>query len=114
MTRPIRAPDLLVLYSPAALAHEGVSKRVNSGYRPVYYVRPDYWSSAHHEFIGRDSVETGEQSLAEVWLVTPEAYPHTFWTGRQLEIREATRVVGKAEVIQVFNLILTKFGNQSS
>ncbi|PAJ81851.1 hypothetical protein CJO71_06185 [Burkholderia ubonensis] len=74
----------------------------------MYYVRPDYWSSAHHEFVGRDSVETGEQSLAEVWLVTPEAYPHTFWIGRQLEIGEATRVVGKAEVIQVFNPILMR------
>ena len=55
MTRPIRQPDLLVTFTLTALTWEGTLKQVRTGYRPVYKIRPDYWSSAHHEFAGRRS-----------------------------------------------------------
>ena len=103
MIRPIRQPDLLVTFTLTALTWEGTLKQVRTGYRPVYKIRPDYWSSAHHEFAGRRSVTTGEQCLAEVWLVTPEAYPHTLWIGRMLDVAEGSRVVGQAEIVQSQN-----------
>jgi hypothetical protein len=82
---------------------EGALKQVGSGYRPLYDVRPDYWSSAHHEFINTDRVTTGEQSLAEVWLLSPEAYPQTFWIVRQLNVAGGSRVIGTVEVLQILN-----------
>jgi len=69
-------------------------------------ILPDYWSSAHHEFAEGRSVATREQCLAEVWLSTPEAYPHTLWTGRVLDVAEGARVIGQAEIIEVVNPLL--------
>src|SRR5476649_2671888 len=103
MTRPIRSPDLMVKFALTEHTIEGALKQVRSGYRPLYDVRPDYWSSAHHEFVDTDSVTTGEQSFAEVWLLSPEAYPQTFWIGRQLKVAEGSRVIGTAEVLQILN-----------
>ncbi len=106
MSRLIRPPDLLVMFMLTALTYEGTVKHVRTGYRPIYKIRPDYWSSAHHEFAEGRSVATREQCLAEVWLVTPEAYPHTLWTGRILDVAEGTRIVGQAEIMQVLNPLL--------
>ena len=106
MSRSIRSPDLLVMFMLTALTGEGTVKHVRTGYRPMYKIRPAYWSSAHHEFAEGRSVATREQCFAEVWLVTPEAYPHTLWTGRVLDVAEGARVVGHAEIIQVLNPLL--------
>ncbi|VVE17157.1 hypothetical protein PPN31114_02962 [Pandoraea pneumonica] len=106
MSRPIRPPDLLVMFMLTALTHEGTVKHVRTGYRPIYEILPDYWSSAHHEFAEGRSLATREQCLAEVWLSTPEAYPHTLWTGRVLDVAEGARVIGQAEIIEVVNPLL--------
>jgi hypothetical protein len=71
MSRPIRSPDLMVKFALTEHASESALKQVRPGYRPLYDVRPDYWSSAYHEFVDTDSVTTGEQSFAEVWLLSP-------------------------------------------
>lgn len=106
MARPIRPPDLIVNFALTALRGDGSLKHVNSGYRPMYKVRHDYWSSAHHEFVDTTSVETGGQCLAEVWLLSPEAYPHTFWIGRRVEVAEGLRVVGTADILEILNPLL--------
>lgn len=106
MTRPHRPPDLVVNFHLAVLRDDGTSKNVRSGYRPAYYVMPDYWSSARHEFLDEDGINTGETGLAEVWLLTPEVYPATFWSGRCVEVAEGSRIVGTAEVVSVINPIL--------
>jgi hypothetical protein len=103
MTRPPRLPDLLVNFALTALRNDGLSKRVMSGYRPIYKVRSDYWSSAHHEFVDGNGVETGGNCQAEVWLLTPQAYPQAFWVGRRVEVAEGTRIVGLVEVLQILN-----------
>ena len=113
MTRPIRQPDLLVRFVLTALTYEGTLKLVRTGYRPAYQIRPDYWTSAHHEFSEASSITTGEQCLAEVWLVTPEAYPHTLWIGRVLDVAEGSRVIGQVEILQVLNPLLVADGSAS-
>lgn len=114
MTRPTRSPDLIVNFVLTELRSDGSLKRVISGYRPIYKVRPDYWSSAHHEFVDGTSVETGGQSLAEVWLLSPEAYPHTFWIGRRVEVAEGTRIVGTIDVVEILNPLLKSSGTDLS
>ena len=96
MTHHSRPPDLIVKFQLTA-----PDRFVRSGYRPTYGIRPDYWSSAYHAFIGTNSAKTGEACQAEVWLLTPEAYPHTLWVGRQLDVAEGPHVVGTAEVLQI-------------
>lgn len=113
MTRPIRPPDLLVRFTLTALTHEGTLKQVRTGYRPVYKIRADYWSSAHHEFAEGGCVVTGGQCLAEVWMVTPEAYPHTLWIGRVLDVAEGSRVIGQSEIMRVLNPLLVVNGSVS-
>ena len=73
-----------------------------SGYRPTYDIRPDYWTSVHHEFASDVGVSTGESAVADVWFITPEVYPHSLWPGRVLAVAEGHRIVGKATVQQVF------------
>ncbi|MCA8106963.1 MULTISPECIES: hypothetical protein [Burkholderia] len=106
MARPLRPPDLMVNFSLTAQRSDGSLKEVVSGYRPIYKVRDDYLSSSHHEFVDVTGVCTGQQGRAEVWLLSPEAYPHTFWIGRRVEVAEGSRVVGIAEVLQILNPLL--------
>ena len=106
MSRPPRPPDLIVNFSLEAHRLDGSLKEVISGYHPIYKVRTDYWSSAHHEFLDAASVCTGQQCKAEVWLLSPEAYPHTFWLGRRVEVAEGSRVVGVADVLKIVNPLL--------
>jgi hypothetical protein len=47
MSRPPRPPDLIVNFSLTEHQSDGSLKEVVSGYRPIYKVRTDYWSSAH-------------------------------------------------------------------
>lgn len=106
MSRPPRPPDLIVNLSLTAHRSDGSLKEVFSGYRPNYKVRADYWSSAHHEFVDATGVCTGQQRKADVWLLTPEAYPQTFWIGRRVELAEGSRVVGVADILQILNPLL--------
>lgn len=110
MARPTRPPDLLVEFSLTAPRSDGTPRRVTSGYRAIYQVRSDYWSSAHHEFIDAVSVRTGEQGRAEVWLLAPEDYPHTFWIGRRVEVAEGAHVVGSVVVLEIRNVTLESGG----
>jgi hypothetical protein len=106
MSRPPRPPDLIVNLSLTAHQSDGSLKEVISGYRPVYKVRTDHWSSAHHEFVEATGVCTGQWRKADVWLLAPEAYPHTFWIGRRVEVAEGSRVVGVADILQILNPLL--------
>lgn len=106
MTRPSRPPDIIVKFLLTARNSEGNIRVVRSGYRPAYGIRSDYWSSAHHEFVGAGTAMTDEECEAEVWLLTPEAYPHTLWVGRIVEVAEGPLIVGTGEVLQILNSVL--------
>ncbi|CAG9191469.1 hypothetical protein PSP6_110016 [Paraburkholderia tropica] len=106
MSRPPRQPDLIVNFTLTEHRSDGSLKEVVSGYRPTYKVRAGYWSSAHHEFVYAATVCTGQQCEAEVWLLSPEAYPHTFWLGRRVEVVEGARIVGVASVLKIVNPLL--------
>jgi hypothetical protein len=109
MSRPPTPPDAIVEFELLARTSEGAVKHVYSGYRPVYEVLPDYWSSTHHEFAG-GCIATGEKGLAEVWFLSPEAYPQSLWVGRRVRVAEGSRQVGEAIVKTVFNQVLLKNG----
>lgn len=106
MARPPRSPDLKVIFRLTATTRKGDIKRVLSGYRPIYGIRTNYWSSAHHEFVGQSGLATGENCLADVWLLSPEAYPGTMWVGRLVSVAEGAQLIGQAQVLQVVNPLL--------
>ena len=108
MNHPTQEPDAEVLFELSSTTWERAIKHVLSGYRPIYDVLPDYWTSVHHEFVEVESIATGQRARANVWFITPEAYPHTLWLGRTLNVAEGSRKVGTATVLKVFNPLLLK------
>ena len=110
MSYSLQEPDAEVLFELTASTFEGRPKQILSGYRPVYGIRPDYWTSTHHEFLESGGLVTGQAGRANVWFVTPEAYPNSLWVGRVLQVAEGSRVVGSARIVKVFNAALVQNG----
>ena len=102
-----REPDAIVRFRLESLTLNGKRKTVLSGYRPIYDIRPDYWTSTHHEFT-KAEVSTGEETEAKVWFISPEVYPKSLWVGRTLRVAEGSRQVGTATIEAVLNPILRK------
>jgi hypothetical protein len=99
-------PDAHVMFELTSQLMSGGAKSVLSGYRPHYKIRPDYLTSVRHRFLDDAGVTTGERKPAEVWFLTPEAYPHSLWEGQILEVAEGARVVGTATIMKVLNPLL--------
>lgn len=45
---------------------------------------------------------------AKITFLSPEAYPRTLWIGKKTRIQEGSRIVGYAEVTQIFNELVRK------
>ena len=56
----VRGPDAEVIFELTSLKEDGSVRRVLSGYRPAYNVKPDYSTSVSHNFIEIESVSTGD------------------------------------------------------
>lgn len=103
----MREPDAEVVFELTAKSAGRERRRVTSGYRPIYDITSDYWTSTNHEFVDVDHVSTGESARAYVWFLTPEEYRGTLWEGRTLNVAEGVnRIVGKATVVRVLNPVL--------
>lgn len=107
----MRKPDAEVMFELTAHAWNGGTRRVHSGYRPHYNIRPDYLTSVTHRFVDAEWVATGQSAKAEVWFLTPEVYPHTLWVGRLFEAAEGSRQIGKATVLRVLNPLMLSTNN---
>jgi translation elongation factor EF-Tu-like GTPase len=103
-------PDAEVMFELTGSSSGGRLGHVVSGYRPQYVVRSDYHTSVAHQFVGVDRVSPSERAKAEVWFITPEAYPHSLWEGRRVEIAEGAKRVGVATILKVLNPLLLKPG----
>ena len=103
-----RPADAEVLFELKAHTLEGQIKNVTAGYRPLYDVCSEFWTSSNHEFLDLSTVHTGQSSRANVWFLSPEHYPHSLWVGRVLNVAEGSRIVGAATVLKVFNPLLLK------
>lgn len=99
-----------VLFELTARTHAGNVKRVLSGYRPLYAISADNWTSTYHEFPDAPHVETGDRVRAQVWFLAPEQHPGTLWVGRVLKVAEGSRDVGVATVLAVHHPVLVREG----
>lgn len=108
MNRPPAPAHATVLFELTARTQSGNIKRVLSGYRPIYAISADIWTSTYHEFLGVPHVETGERARAEVWFLAPENYPGTLGVGQTLKVAEGSRDVGMATVLAVHHPLLMR------
>ena len=96
----------------AIIRNERASKNwFATKYRPSFDIREDYKTSGQIEFIDKERLNFGEEALANIIFLTPEAYPYTLWIGRKLTFGEGINITGYAIVTKVFNKILEYIPN---
>jgi elongation factor Tu len=105
MNRPADAKIVLHLIPTSA---GGKDRSIISGYMPNFAIRDDYLTSTKIELLDASELAPGGECRANVWFVSPEVYPNTLWRNRELIVSEASREVGKAVVLTVFNPVLLR------
>jgi elongation factor Tu len=101
-------PDVEAEITLLTAAEGGRQTPAHSGYRPQHKVREDYLTSGMHDYIGCNEVLPGQTVKATIAFITPEVYPHCLWVGREIEISEGARVVGRARITKILNPLLEK------
>ena len=81
---------------------------VADGYRPAHRIREDYLTTGVHCYLDAGEVAPDGEARGTITFITPEAYPHTLWVGKVLDIQEGERVVGTATVERVLNPVLER------
>ena len=79
---------------------------VVSGYRPDHLIKEGYLTSGVHKYFKEDIVMPDETVCGTITFMSPEAYPHCLWVGKEINIQEGARIVGCAVVKQIFNPLL--------
>ena len=76
------------------------------GYRPAHRIREDYLTTGVHHYFDAEEVAPHGEARGTITFITPEAYPHSLWVGKEIPIQEGERVVGTATVEKVLNPVL--------
>lgn len=103
-----REPDVEAEITLFPTEAGGRGSPVSSGYRPAHKVHDHYLTTGTHHYIGRETLAPGETTPGTITLLTPEAYPHCLWVGCEIDIQEGSRVVGRARITKVHNLLLVR------
>ena len=77
-----------------------------SGYRPAHRVKEDYLTTGTHTYIGTDVLYPGASCEATIIFLSPEYYPHCLYVGQIIDIQEGSRIVGTAEITEIYNKLL--------
>ena len=105
MNCPTDAEIILRLTSTDAA---GKTCSISSGYLPNFAVQDDYLTSVRIELLDIAELAPGDECRANIRFITPEVYPNTLWRNREIVVSEASRVVGKAIILAVFNPVLER------
>ncbi|WP_407364498.1 hypothetical protein HKW97_25055 (plasmid) [Pseudomonas luteola] len=105
LNRPADAEIILRLTPTNA---GGKTWSIGSGYLPNFAVHDDYVTSVRIELLDLAELAPGDECRANIWFITPEVYPNTLWRNREIVVSEASRVVGKAIILAVFNPVLER------
>jgi len=104
----MHAPDVEAEITLLSTADGGRQTPASSGYRPAHKVRDDYLTTGVHLYLGCDEVLPGRTVRGTITFITPEVYPHCLWVGREIDIQEGGRVVGRARITRIMNAVLDK------
>ena len=96
-------PDVEAIVRLIPPEEGGRTTAAYSGYRPVHAVLPDYLTSGEHEYLDVDSLEPGGSARANIKFITPQYYPNCLTVGQVIRVQEGGRLIGHAEIIQIFN-----------
>ena len=77
-----------------------------SGYRPAHQVTDEYLTTGEHIYFENDVVWPGESAKVYVKFLSPEIYPHCLWVGKELNVNEASKIVGRLTVKEIYNELL--------
>ena len=88
------------------LSSGGRSSPAFTGYRPHHKVHDNYLTTATHDYLGVSQVAPGETVKVAVWFITPDVYPACLWIGREIDVQEGKRIIGKLKITKIFNTTL--------
>ncbi len=96
----------------AKISLTGKTHAVRSGYRPTHRLvlsdGTEYSTTGVHQYLGQEYLHPNESLVGTISFITPEYYPHCLAVGDIIPIQEGARVVGKAEVLEIYNKLLEK------
>lgn len=77
-----------------------------NGYRPSHLITGNYLTTGIHNYYQVDSVPPNGTAKGTITFLTPEAYPHSLWIEKKINIQEGARIVGYATITKIFNPLL--------
>ncbi len=81
--------------------------KIYEGYRPSHLIFEDYLTTGVHSYYNLQDVSC-EDLKGTITFISPEAYPHSLWIGKKLEMYEGSNIVGYATIMDILNPILCK------
>lgn len=97
-----RMPDVEAIFE-----FNGARKNpVCDGYRPAHLVTDNYLTTGIHHYYDTDFVPPDGTARGTITFISPEAYPHSLWIGKTINIQEGERTVGYATITQIYNTLL--------
>lgn len=97
-----RTPDVEVVF-------EFNGTRMNpatDGYRPAHLITDNYLTTGVHHYYQMNAVPPNGTAKGTITFLSPEAYPHSLWIGKKINIQEGDRIVGYATIVKIFNPLL--------
>ena len=75
-----------------------------SGYRPhVKFEGHEYLTSGHQTFLDKEEVFPGEHIMVDIAILSPDFFAGKLHEGMKFEIGEGARVVGRGEILEIYN-----------
>lgn len=73
--------------------------------RPIHRIG-DYLTTGLHQYINCDILRKNESVEGTITFITPEAYPHSLKVGMRIEFQDGSRIIGYADVLEIYNDVL--------
>jgi elongation factor Tu len=102
-------PDVEAEISLLSPEQGGNGRPVFSGYRPQHKVRGNSLMSGKHVYIGCESLLPGQTVRGYIEFISPERLVGCLWVGREIDVQEGGRVVGRARITNILNKVLEKY-----
>ena len=97
-----RSPDVRVTFR----FNGNLKSAVTDGYRPAHRITERYLTTGLHRYDTAIPVPPDGTAEGTITFLMPQAYPHSLWKGKIMDIHDGLCVVGQARVIEVYNPIL--------
>lgn len=99
---PERPPDVEAFFS----FNDVRKSPARDGYRPAHRLTDTCLTTGVHHYYDVDSVLPGASARGTITFLSPAAYPHCLWVGKQIPMQEGARVVGYATITRIDNPLL--------